>query len=224
MREPRLDTYHQPSRPRALVLLLHGGQQHSLDEVSNRHASWWRLAVMARALRRFAAKRDLGVYLLQYRVRGWNSSSDPAPVADARWALARLAEKHPGVPVVLVGHSMGGRTACRVADDPAVIGVVALAPWLPEDEPNGSIAGRHLRVIHGSRDRWTSARLSRAYVERSTSIAASATWTSLPDAGHFMLRHRSAWNAFVTSSIDAILAQPPHPPSGESASSREGRA
>ena len=35
------------------------------------------------------------------------------------------------MPVVLLGHSMGGRTAVAVADDPSVVGVVALAPWLP---------------------------------------------------------------------------------------------
>lgn len=225
MREPRLDVYHDAQVPRALVLMLHGGQEHSNDAVSDRHASWWRLALMARSLRSFAAERDLSVHLLQYRVRGWNSSTDPAPVVDARWALDRLTEQHPGVPIVLVGHSMGGRTACRAAGDPSVTGVVALAPWLPEDEPNGTIAGRHLHVLHGTRDRWTSARWSREYVERSTPIALDATWTALPGAGHFMLRQRARWRDFVTASVAAILDAPaPRPPAGGPASSHEGRA
>jgi dienelactone hydrolase len=205
MREPRLDAYHQPADPRASVLMLHGGQEHSTDDVTNRHASWWRLALMARSLRRFAARHDLSLHLLQYRYRGWNSQDLPAPVQDARWALDRLQEQTPGVPVVLVGHSMGGRTACRVADDPAVSGVVALAPWLPSGEPNATIAGRHLHVLHGTGDRWTSARLSRAYVERSRSIALDATWTALPGAGHFMLRRVGAWNGFVRDSIETIV-------------------
>ena len=38
------------------------------------------------------------------------------------------------MPVVVLGHSMGGRTACRVADHDLVRGVVALAPWLPPGE------------------------------------------------------------------------------------------
>lgn len=222
MREPRLDAYHEPADPRACVLMFHGGQEHSTDDVSNRHASWWRMALMARSLRRFAARNDFSLHLLQYRVRGWNGSSDPAPVRDARWALDRLQEKHPGVPVVLVGHSMGGRTACRVADDPAVTGVVALAPWLPRGEPNATIAGRHLHVIHGTKDRWTSARLSRDYVEHSRPIALSATWTALPGAGHFMLRRPKAWNEFVKNSILTTLAES-RPTPGEPRTS-EGHA
>src|SRR5688500_7680730 len=222
MREPRLDDFHEPAVPRAVVLMFHGGQEHSTDDVSNRHASWWRLALMARGLRRFARKNDLSLHLLQYRVRGWNGSDDPAPVRDARWALDRLQNRYPGVPVVLVGHSMGGRTACRVADDPAVAGVVALAPWLPEGEPNATLAGRHLHVIHGTHARWTSARLSHDFVERCQGIAQSATWTALPGAGHFMLRRLYLWNGFVTSSILAILSEP-RPAPGESTSS-EGRA
>jgi dienelactone hydrolase len=222
MREPRLDAYHGPSAPRANVLMLHGGQQQSTEDVSNRNASWWRIALMARALRGFAAEHELGLHLLQYRVRGWNEVGDPAPVRDARWALGQLQEQEPGVPVVLVGHSMGGRTACGVADDPAVQGVVALAPWLPRDEPNGTIAGRHLHVLHGTHDRWTSARWSREYVDRSKPIAMSATWSALPGAGHFMLRRRNIWNGFVKSSILTVLGEP-GPTPGESASS-EGRA
>ena len=222
MREPRLDAYHEPPVPRASVLMLHGGQEHSTEDVSNRHASWWRLALMARSLRGFAVRHDLALHLLQYRMRGWNSPTDPEPARDARWALDRLQEKHPGVPVVLVGHSMGGRTACRVADDPSVVGVVGLAPWLPHNEPIAPIAGRHLHVMHGTRDRWTSADRSRDYVERSRPIALKATWTALPGVGHFMLRRQAVWNRFVKDSIQTVLGEP-RPAPGGSASS-EGRA
>ena len=202
--------------------MFHGGQEHSTEDVSNRHASWWRLALMARALRGFARTNDLSLHLLQYRVRGWNGSADPAPVRDARWALEQLEGQYPGIPVVLVGHSMGGRTACRVADHPAVAGVVALAPWLPEGEPNAAIAGRHLYVLHGTNDHWTSARRSHDYVERCQDIAHRATWTALPGAGHFMLRGLSVWNGFVKNSILAVLDET-RPAPGESTPS-EGRA
>lgn len=192
------------------MLLLHGGQERSVDPVENKHSSWWRMALMARSLRRYAKAGDLALSLLQYRVRGWNSSADPAPVRDARWALDQLTAEHPGVPVVLVGHSMGGRTACAAADAPAVVGVVGLAPWLPSGESTRPIAGRHLRVMHGTRDRWTSAAASQAYVERSRPIAASASWTKLPGAGHFMFRRVSAWNRFVEDSVTDILTASSH--------------
>lgn len=202
---PRLDHYSSPDAPRAIVLLLHGGQQHSVEPVENNNASWWRMAVLGRSLRRFARKNDLALSLLQYHQRGWNSATDPAPVRDARWALEGLTSAHPGIPVVLVGHSMGGRTACRAADHSSVIGVVGLAPWLPPGEPIAAVAGRHLRVLHGTRDRWTSPAASKAYVERSRSIAASATWEALDGAGHFMLRRVSTWKRFVEDSVTEIL-------------------
>ena len=210
MAEPRLDRFSTPDSPRAIVLLLHGGQEHSVEPVENKHASWWRMALMARSLRRFARKRGFSVSLLQYGQRGWNSQSDPAPVRDARWALDHLTTEHPGVPVVLVGHSMGGRTACRAADDPAVVGVVGLAPWLPATEPNRTIAGRHLRILHGTADRWTSPAASKAYVERSRGVAASGSWTPLAGAGHFMLRRLSTWRRFVEDSVTEILTATSH--------------
>ncbi len=160
---------------------------------------------MARSLRRFARRHELELALLQYRVRGWNVPTNPSPVQDARWVLDRLAAEHPDVPVILVGHSMGGRTACRVADAPDVLGVVALAPWLPDGEPCQALSGKHLHVLHGTRDRWTSARMSRDFVDRCRPIAATATWRSLPDAGHFMLRRPSVWRRFVEESVLDIL-------------------
>lgn len=202
----RLDHYVTPAEPRAVVLMLHGGQQHNVEPVRNRHASWWRMAALARSLRGFAKQHDFALSLLQYGQRGWNDLNDPSPVRDARGAIGELADRYPGAPIVLVGHSMGGRTGCRAADHPRVIGVVGLAPWLPGGEPNASIAGRHLRVIHGTQDRWTSAALSRAYVERSQGLAASATWTSLQGGGHFMFRRSSAWKRFVADSVTDIVA------------------
>ncbi len=202
----RLDHHNVPAEPQAVLLLLHGGQQHSVEPVRNRHASWWRMAALSRSLSGYAKRHDFALSLLQYRQRGWNDVHAPAPVADARAAIDQLVHRHPGVPIVLVGHSMGGRTACRVADESSVVGVVGLAPWLPAGEPNAAIAGRHLRIMHGDKDSWTSAALSREYVDRSESIAASATWTELSGGGHFMFRHSSAWKQFVTDSVTDIVA------------------
>lgn len=202
-----MDSYVCLDEPRAVVLLLHGGQQDNTEPVQNKHASWWRMALLARSLRRFARREGFGLELLQYRLRGWNGPTDPSPVGDARWALTQIRNRHPGVPIVLVGHSMGGRTACRVADESGVLGVVGLAPWLPEGEPVAAMSGSCLHVQHGTADRWTSPRFSKEFVERSEPIARSASWQSLPGAGHFMFRHVSAWRRFTENSIGRILLE-----------------
>ncbi|MGA8852115.1 MAG: alpha/beta fold hydrolase [Aeromicrobium sp.] len=205
MNDVRLDSYVRLETPRASLLMLHGGQERNTEPVRNKHASWWRMALMARSLRGFATEDNLDLDLLQYRLRGWNSSHDPAPVRDTRETLERVRAERPGVPIVLVGHSMGGRTACRVADDPAVVGVVGLAPWLPAGEPHHAIAGKSLHVMHGTADRWTSPRASHDFVERSRAAATHVSWEPLPGAGHFMFRQRSTWRRFVEDSVRKIL-------------------
>ena len=187
------------------MLLLHGGEETSSEPVGSRQTSWWRMALIARALRSPARRNDLAVVLLRHRVRGWNDLHAPDPVADAHWALDVLRGEHPDLPIVLVGHSMGGRTACRVAGDESVAGVCALTPWLPEGEAVASLTGRSIHVMHGTRDRWTSARWSRDFVDRCRPIANSATWRSMPGAGHFMLRRVGEWNRFVADSVSQIL-------------------
>src|SRR6476660_972596 len=91
----------------------------------------------------------MAVARLRFRVRGWNA--DAMPVEDARWALDQVRTAYPGVPVALVGHSLGGRVALSVGDDPDVRLVVGLAPWVvPGDPLPGAVARTGL--IHGDRD------------------------------------------------------------------------
>ena len=87
---------------------------------------------------------DLAVAQLRYRLRGWNDTGDDA-LADVAFALDTLDARYGGVPIVLVGHSMGGRAALRSAGHPTVRGVVALAPWLPGTEPVEQLAGSRPR-------------------------------------------------------------------------------
>jgi dienelactone hydrolase len=141
------------------------------------------------------------VWLLRYAVRGWNARAGavPSPVPDARWALEQVRRELGEVPVVLLGHSMGGRTAVAVADDPSVVGVVALAPWLPPGETDAALAGKQLAVAHGRRDRITSLRQSRAFCQGAQGVAAGVELHDMGRVGHYMLRHAGAWNAFAVS-------------------------
>ena len=194
-------------RPAGLILMLHGGQANSLAPVDDKSASWRRSAWMQRQIAGRAADAGLGVWLLRFQQRGWNAgvSSVPSPVSDARWALDEVRRELGDLPVVLLGHSMGARTAVAVADDPSVTGVVALAPWLPADEPVAGLAGKRLAAAHGSSDKITSARQTRAFIQRAERVAASAEFHDMGRAGHYMFRRLREWNDFaLTRSISFV--------------------
>nr|CAA9315288.1 MAG: hypothetical protein AVDCRST_MAG46-455 [uncultured Nocardioidaceae bacterium] len=186
---------------RGVVLVLHGGQERSEDPVMWRQASFLRMVLVSIAMRR----REVAVWLLRYQVRGWNArpGQDPAPVRDARWALEQIREAHPGVPVVLVGHSMGGRTANYIADEPDVVGVVALAPWLLPSEP---VHTTPLLVLHGTADSWTSPEASRQHVERVRAAGGCAAWFPVDGGKHAMLSPLRRWHAFARDGALGLLS------------------
>ena len=205
MRVPDLTRLDPPGDVRGVVLMLHGGKPASTRAVDGRSASWRRLAALQRDLAPSYAGAGLATWLLRYTVRGWNGDGAGA-VADARAALAEVRRTHGDRPVVLLGHSMGARTAVRVADDPAVTGVVALAPWFQPGDPVEALAGRHLRAAHGRRDRITSARATRAYVVRARAVTASASFTDLGPVGHYLLRGVDRWTAFAREAVADVTA------------------
>ncbi len=202
MPSPALERRDPVEPPRGIVLMLHGGAKAGLEPVGNRSTSLWRTSAMRNALEKRVLGQGLSLWLLRFGVRGWNAGvgSEPSPVPDARWALDQAQAEHPGVPVVLLGHSMGGRTAAYVADHPSVVGVVALAPWLERSDPVAPLAGRHLIAGHGSRDKITSARSTRKYVERAREVAASAEFVDIGRLGHYMLHKPRRWNQFALQS------------------------
>lgn len=208
-----------PASARGLVLMLHGGAEHGPQEIDHRSLAYRRTRWMLTSISGRLADAGAAVALLRFTVKGWQArpagsgatdahagrAEVPPPVADARAALQRLRGEHPGLPIVLLGHSMGARTAVRVADDPAVVGVVGLAPWLPPDDPVAALAGRHLVAAHGSRDRITNARATARYVERAARVAASARFIDMGPLGHYMLAGVRRWNATAVSATLDVL-------------------
>lgn len=181
----------------AVMLLLHGGRVNSYEPVSRGNLAAARMGLMAREVRRDPA---LPVLALRYRVRGWNDDGGartPDPVRDALHALDEVERRLGPVPVILVGHSIGGRTAVRVAGYPTVRAVAALAPWLPETEPVDTLVGRTVLIAHGRRDRVTDPELSIAFARRAAAVA-DAVYLKLLDDRHAMLRTPGAWRRLVT--------------------------
>jgi predicted esterase len=204
-------TRHDAEDPRALILMLHGGRADGHAPVDERSASWRRSRWMMTHITGRANRAGVGVWLLRYGVRGWNAraTTGPSPVPDARWALDEVRRELGDLPVVLLGHSMGARTAVAVADDPSVTGVVALAPWLPADEPNRRLTGKHLAAAHGRADKITSARATREFVRRAETVTASAEFHDMGRVGHYMLRDIPTWNRFAVDRSLHFVGLPP---------------
>lgn len=127
------DGYHLPYRawvpggpwsvpkPTAVILALHG-----YNDYSNAFDG---------AARRFA---EAGIVTYAYDQRGFGSTRDPGVwagtdtlVNDLRTATALIRARHPGVPLYLMGESMGGAvvlTALGRPGAPAVDGAILVAP------------------------------------------------------------------------------------------------
>ncbi|GAA3762897.1 pimeloyl-ACP methyl ester carboxylesterase [Spinactinospora alkalitolerans] len=207
----------EPREVRAVALLLHGGQVTSTVPTGESGLAVRRMRPFAAALTRARHDRGLAVWRLRNRVRGWNGAAQ-APLHDARWALAEVRRRHGSVPVVLIGHSLGGRVALRAAGDALVRGVVGLAPWLPEGEPTDQISGRHVVLAHGLWDLTTSPRATRAHAERIRPVAASSSFVPVRFDLHAMVRLRT-WNRLVVESVSAMLDERDR---GEEGDERDG--
>jgi dienelactone hydrolase len=203
--EPAVRVWQARGRTQAVVLVLHGGAEVSTSPVPPWRLAFLRMVPLARALHRAGRAHGVEVRLLRNRRYGWNAPAED-PIQDARRALKRIRAEHPGLPIVLVGHSMGARVALRVADDPAVRGVCALAPWTPRGEPVDAVAGRSVLIVHGIRDRMTSPAESHAFSERAEAVAARVARFEIANEGHAMLRRAPVWTRLMSAFTMEVLA------------------
>lgn len=183
-----------------VALVLHGGRAKGYQRVRARHLSPSRMIPFARLIHRQGAASGMAVWSLRNRVRGWNGA-ERTPMQDARWALEKIKEAHPALPIYLVGHSMGGSVALGVADDPQVDAVVSLAPWVDDNSPTDILAGRRVLIMHGERDRWTSAADSLRYARRAVGVVSQMHYVGLRGVGHFMFTRLHIWHGLTASFI-----------------------
>ncbi|MET0761508.1 MAG: alpha/beta family hydrolase [Thermoleophilaceae bacterium] len=186
------------------MLVLHGGAADSTMRVAPTSLAALRLIPVARAVG--SRVPSAAVYRLRFAVRGWNG--DGAEVlADAGWAVEQLAARHPGLPIVVVGHSLGGRVAMQVVRTSAVVvGAVGLAPWVEPTDPVDGLAGVPLTVIQGTRDRVVPERSTRAWLARADRAGAQIQSVLIDGGGHAMLRFFRRWHRLAADGVVTVLA------------------
>jgi alpha-beta hydrolase superfamily lysophospholipase len=194
----------------AVVLVLPGGKAKSFEPADPRQLAAVRMRPFAASLHRRGRGRGVAVWTVRYRYRGWNGKHR-SPVADVEWALSEVRRRHGDVPVVLVGHSMGGRTALAAAGDPLVKGVCALAPWIESGDSVAQLAGRSVLIVHGSIDTVTSPRASRNFADRAAEVAARVGYISLPGEMHAMVFRWPTWHRLATDFTMGLLGVSPMP-------------
>lgn len=191
---------------RAAVLVLHGGSADSKAPLRPWNVARARMRPFVRSVARALPDEDTFVGQVRYRHRGWNGA-DADPVADVLRALDELAALVGEVPVVLVGHSMGGRAALRAAAAPQVRAVVALAPWCPEGEPVAHLRDTRVIVLHGDRDRITDPAESFALVRRAVESGCSASAVRVEGGDHAMLRRARTWHRATSATVAGLVTR-----------------
>jgi dienelactone hydrolase len=149
--------------------------------------------------------------MVGYRYRGWNGPAMDAK-QDALWALEQAQRRHPGTPVVLVGHSMGARAAVHAGGHPAVRAVCALAPWLDGTDPVDQLADRTVLIAHGDQDTMTDPRESYAFAVRAKRVTDRVCRFEVHGEGHAMLRRARDWHTLVCRFVLGEMGiEPPDP-------------
>lgn len=155
---------------------------------------------------------------VRYRVKSWRRLDLCAE--DGLAAIAALQPRR----ALMLGFSMGGSVSVRLAGQPSVTGVVALAPWLPDQLDLSPLDGRRLAIVHGSLDGplpgipgVTAASSLRAF-ERARARGIDATYVTITRGLHgtairapwgrtVALPRARAWLAAVAEEISRFRAE-----------------
>jgi pimeloyl-ACP methyl ester carboxylesterase len=145
---------------------------------------------------------DAAVGLVRYRVSGWNGvSADPA--SDVKNMLDTAPDRFGRI--VLIGHSMGGRAVLRAASHPRVEGVLALAPWVPDEEPALGPCEAPVVIATGTGDETTPVAAARRFVALSRIGGCRLGYFEIPGAGHRLLAHAQVADHVIRSFLAQTL-------------------
>jgi pimeloyl-ACP methyl ester carboxylesterase len=193
------------SNLKAGILVLPGGKPRSSEPSQAWQLANVRIEMLTQSLRRRAGA-DVDVRRVQYRLRGWN----PGPLDALRDATSALDEMLDAVgsgPVVVVGHSMGGRVAAHLAATRRVAAVAALAPWWPSEDCDLIPTTCRLLTMHGTADTWTDPKASQRQTLRAAARGMDAQWVGFPGAGHFLMRDYARWHRLTAEFAIAQWSQ-----------------
>lgn len=193
----------RPDHAEAVVLVLHGGAERSNHVNRWRNVHVLRLRPFANAIARTGQGR-IAVARLLFTRKGWNGEGSQ-PIAEARQALMAIRAAYPGLPIGMVGHSMGGRVALAVAGDEGVTALVGLAPWVEKPDVGHGKPGLTALILHGTHDHITSPQGSERMVGLLQAQGADAAYETLPGENHALLRHPIALQRRVGQWLAATL-------------------
>ncbi|WP_340376649.1 alpha/beta hydrolase [Streptomyces sp. SS7] len=199
----------EPTAVSGVVLLLPGG-----EEVSERRPSpmWAAASVrgLGRRLTRAGREEGLVTHVVHYRYRGWNGGAAHL-AADATWAADEVVRRYGDVPVCLAGTGMGGRAALRAGGHEAVNSVLALAPWLPQEdvaappEPVKQLVGRRVMVVHGTHDDRSDPELSFRLAARAKKANRDVCRFEVHADGHGLHQYRDEVLALAEDFVMGVL-------------------
>jgi dienelactone hydrolase len=193
--------------PAGIVVVVHGGQSVSTQPTSPVQLAVLRMIPVARAIEHALQGSGALVDRPRLALRGWNGDL-ASPVLALNAMLNDLGHRYGPVPVVLIGHSMGGRAVLRCAGHPSVTAVAGLAPWLPAGEPVAQLAGRRVLLVHGTADRITDPRETWAYADRARAVT-EVTTLEVPGGDHPMLRQAGRWHQVAAEFARTSLRHEP---------------
>lgn len=197
---PRTDLLYGTEDAEDLILVAHGGKEESDKRVGSVRPGLIRVLRFAEVGHKTAPEAAVG--LLRYRLSGWNGErADPAidlveVVRSSRDQFRRI---------LLIGHSMGARAVLRGAQELGVVGVLALSPWVPRDEPALSPSAAPTVLVTGSKDSKTPRLEARRYVERSRRSGTAIGYFEIEGAGHSFLTRAKEVDHMVRSFVRSRL-------------------
>jgi dienelactone hydrolase len=201
---------HGPSSGPA-VICVNGGRAKPVAGTWSASLEW----LVAHLAPRFPQLRFAEV---KYRIKSWNQFD--SCIEDAREAIERVGAER----TLLLGFSMGGAVSISVADDPRVVGVLGLAPWIPDRLSVEPLRGRRLDVVHGSLDRGfpgipgVSPANSRRGFERAQALGVPGTYTVIRGALHAIalragprpvpLPRARSWLSHISTHLEPFACYP----------------